>query len=830
MVRSFVEFSRFIPKFNMRFVIILFVAFVITTSGSNSEEQPGLQGKGVILLPNGWKIQPAGRHIPLSDLPLEMVESKDGRYLIVTNNGYSPPILTVVDLHQFQVLDRVSVKNAWLGLVFSPDGKSLYSSSGGDGGVQSFEFTNGKLKPKGNIKLNKPTGTSFVGGLAIHSDNKRLFAVQILGNVVNEIELASGKTLRTLSLEAEPYSVLAGPDDKTIFVSLWGGSKVLEVSTVTLKVLRSFTTGDHPNAMLMPSDNSLLYVACANTNSVWVIDLKTGSPKEQVSVSLYPQAPMGSTPSGLGISPDGSTLLVTNSDNNAVAVVDISKPGESKVRGFIPTGWYPTAARFTRHGKKIVILSGKGLTSAANPRGPDEPNYIGQLLLGTLSMLEVPNDNQLAAYTKTVYELTPYSDNIRLTPARAPQNSPIPAKVGEPSPIKYVFYILRENRTYDQVLGDMKEGNGDPYLCLFGEEVTPNAHAIAREFVLLDNFYVDAEVSADGHAFSMGAYANDFIEKTWPMNYAHRGSDYLTEGEGPQRNPYGNIAAPPSGYLWDAAKRAGVSVRSYGIFAHRGAVDEEDSGEGSVDAFVPGLKGSVHPDYPAYDLKIPDNVRVDVWLKEFRKFEKEGELPQLSLIQLPNDHTASTYPGYPTPRAMVAENDLALGRLVEEISKSKFWKESAIFVLEDDAQDGPDHVDSHRSVALIISPYVRKGTVDSTMYTTSGILRTMELILGLEPLSQYDAAAQPAYASFQEQHDINPYVHRPAKISITEKNGEDAYGATESMSMNLVDVDRAPMREMNEILWKSIRGANSVMPPPMRSGFIHPMEEEEEED
>ncbi len=403
----------------MRFLIILF-AFVITTSVATSEEQPGLQGKGVILLPNGWKIQPAGRHIPLSDLPLEMVESKDGRYLIVTNNGYSPPILTVVDLHQFQVLDRVSVKNAWLGLAFSPDGKSLYSSSAGDGGIQSFEFTNGELKPKGNIKLDKPTGTSFVGGIAIHSDNKRLFAVQILGNVLNEVELTSGKTLRTLSLEAEPYSVLAGPDDKTIFVSLWGGSKVLEVSTVTLKVLRSFTTGEHPNAMLMSSDNSLLYVACANTNSVWVIDLKTGNPKEQVSVALYPQAPMGSTPSGLGISPDGSTLLVTNSDNNAVAVVDISKPGESKVRGFIPTGWYPTAARFTGHGKKIVILSGKGLTSTANPRGPEEPNYIGQLLLGTLSMLEVPNDNQLAAYTKTVYELTPYSDNIRLTPARAP--------------------------------------------------------------------------------------------------------------------------------------------------------------------------------------------------------------------------------------------------------------------------------------------------------------------------------------------------------------------------------------------------------------------------
>ncbi|HSE42872.1 MAG TPA: alkaline phosphatase family protein [Acidobacteriota bacterium] len=814
----------------MRFAIIITVLLSLSAFATSPNNTPGLQQKGVILLPNGWKIQPAGRHITVDDLPLEMVESKDGNYLIVTNNGYSPPVLTVVDMRRFYALDRIKVKNAWLGLAFSQDGSLLYSSTGGDGGIQSFEFSKGRLKEKGNIKLTRPTSTSFVGGIAVHSDQKRLFAVQILGNVLNEIDIASEKTLRTLQLEAEPYTTLLSADGKSLFISLWGGAKIVEVSTDTLQIVRSFQTGEHPNSMKLSSDGALLYVACANTNSVWVIDLKAGKAIEQISVSLYPQAPMGSTPSGLGLSADESTLLVTNSDNNTVAVVDVSKVGAGKVRGFIPTGWYPTAARFTQDGKKILILSGKGLTSVPNPRGGEVPNYIGQMLLGTLSMLDIPDAEQLEEYTKIVYALTPYSDKIRLTPARAPEKSPIPAKVGDPSPIKYVFYILRENRTYDQILGDMKEGNGDPYLCLFGEDVTPNAHAIAREFVLLDNFYVDAEVSADGHAFSMGAYATDFIEKTWPMNYAGRGADYITEGKGPQRNPYGNIAAPPSGYLWDAAKRAGVSVRSYGIFAHRGAVDEEDSRKGKVDAFVPGLKGLIHPEYPPYDLSVPDNKRIDVWLEEFRKFEKEGGLPRLSLIQLPNDHTASTYPGYPTPRAMVAENDLALGRLVEEISKSKFWKESAIFVLEDDAQDGPDHVDSHRSVGLIISPYIRRGTVDSTMYTTSGFLRTMELILGLEPLTQYDAAATPAYAAFQKTPDTRPYTPRPARISLTEKNGPDAYGATESMSMNLKDVDRAPMREMNEILWKSIRGSDSVMPPPVRSAFIQPVENEEDED
>lgn len=807
------------------FVLILFLTLV-TSAWAPESQFPSLLGKGVILLPNGWKIQPAGKHIPLDDLPLEMAQSPDGQFLIVTNNGYSPPILSVIDLRQFRVNDRVKVKNAWLGLAMSSDGSTVYSSTGGNAEIQTFDFKNGKLTEKSFIKLDKPNPKSFVGGIVLSPDGKRLYAVQILGNTLHEIDSTSGSILRTITLDAEPYTLITTSDGKKIYVSLWGGAKVLEIDSESFKITRAIEVGEHPNAMQFSKDGNRLFVACGNTNSVWVIDLQKGTAQEQISVALYPHAPAGATPSGLGISPDGSTLLVTNSDNNAVAVVDISQPGQSKVKGFIPSGWYPTAACFTRDGKKILILSGKGLTSTANPRGPEDPNYIGQLLLGTLSMLVVPNDEQLALYTQRVYALTPYSDAIRLTPAHAPQNSPIPSKVGDKSPIKYIFYILRENRTYDQVLGDMEKGNGDPNICLFCEDITPNAHAIAREFVLLDNFYVDAEVSADGHAFSMGAYANDFIEKTWPMNYADRGADYLTEGRGPQRTPYGNIAAPPRGYLWDAAKRAGVTVRNYGIWGHRGDVVDEDSGQGEVIPFIENLKGILSPEYPPWDLRTSDNKRIDVWLKEFRKFEQEGKMPQLSIIQLPSDHTAGTSPGYPTPRAMVAENDNALGRLVEIISKSRFWKESAIFVLEDDAQDGPDHVDAHRSVGLIISPYVRKGTVDSTMYTTSGFLRTMELILGIEPMTQFDAAATPAYAAFQSQPDLSPYNAKPPRISLEEKNRADAYGAKESMAMNFEEVDQIPMREMNEILWKSVKGVNSKMPPPVRSAFVYSIEED----
>jgi len=807
-------------------ILLILYLFLVTLAWAPESQLPGSLGKGVILLPNGWKIQPAGKHIPLDDLPLEIIESPDGEYAIVTNSGYSPPILSVIDLKNFRIKDRTHVKNAWLGLAMSNDGSTVYSSTGGNAEIQTFDFKNGKLTEKSLIKLTKPNPKSFVGGIALSPDGKRLYAVQILGNTIHEIDAASGSVLRTIAFDAEPYTLITTADGKKIFVSLWGGAKVLEIDSETLKITRTLEVGEHPNAMQFSKDGTRLFVACGNTNSVRVIDLTKGISQEQISVALYPQAPAGATPSGLGVSPDGSTLLVTNSDNNAVAVVDISQPGKSKVKGFIPSGWYPTAARFTRDGKKILIISGKGLTSAANPRGPEDSYYIGQLLLGTLSMLDVPNDEQLAAYTKTVYALTPYSDSIRLTPARAPQNSPIPSKVGDSSPIKYIFYVLRENRTYDQVFGDMEKGNGDPNICLFGEDVTPNAHAIAREFALLDNFYVDAEVSADGHAFSMGAYANDFIEKTWPMNYAERGADYLTEGRGPQRTKYGNIAAPPRGYLWDAAKRAGVTVRNYGIWGHRGDVVDEDSGQGEVIPFLESLKGILNPEYPPWDLRTSDNKRIDVWLKEFRKFEKEGGLPQLSIIQLPSDHTAGTSPGYPTPRAMVAENDNALGRLVEIISKSRFWKESAIFVLEDDAQDGPDHVDAHRSVGLIISPYVRKGSVDSTMYTTSGFLRTIELILGIEPMTQYDAAATPAYAAFQSEPDFASYNAKPARISLDEKNRADAYGARESMAMNFEEADRIPMSVMNEILWKSVKGADSKMPPPVRSAFIYSIEED----
>ena len=743
---------------------------------------PGSQGKGVVLLPNGWKIQPAGRHLSVGDLPLAMVESPDGNYLIITNNGYAKPTLTVIDLGKGVVSSKASLEHAWLGLAWHPDGRRVFSSGAGQTTVNEFYWTPGRLtagavyalgrdtqKPMPGINRPEPVEQSFVGGIAISPDGRFVYAVHVLGEALTMLDVKSGLVRETVDVGAEPYTCAVSADGKTVVVSVWGGAKVLLFDAATLEKRGEVAVGEHPNAMVWSKDATRLFVACANTNAVWVVDMASLTAKEQISVALVPNAPPGSTPNGLGLSPDGARLLVANADNNTVAVVDVRDPGRSVVEGFIPTGWYPTAAQFSKDGKQIYVLSGKGLTSEANPRGNQagvpgfgDGQYSGAMLQGSLSILPVPDAPTLQAMTKTVYSLTPLTSAGVLTPTSAPGASPIPKKVGDPSPIKHVFYIIRENRTYDQILGDLERGNGDPNLCLFGDEVTPNAHAIAREFVVLDNFYVDAEVSYDGHAYSTGAYATDFVEKIWPTNYGSRGGRYLSEGGGKMRNAYGNVAAPMNGYIWDSCTRAGVSVRSYGEFAARGFEPEadRDSGAGTVIATVPGLKGLVHPSYPPYDLLTPDNKRVDVWLSEFREFEKNGKLPRLNIIRLGNDHTAGTRAGYPTPRAMIAENDVALGRIVEAISNSPYWKESAVFVLEDDAQNGPDHVDAHRSPAFVISPFTKRAAVDSTLYTTSGMLRTMELILGVPPMSQY---RRGSHADVQRlSGDAGPHALRAA--------------------------------------------------------------------
>lgn len=782
----------------------------------SANANPGSQADGSILLPNGWKVAPAGRMLPMGTLPLNVVVSPDGRYAIVTNNGIAKPSFTVVDLANWNVKSTMIVDNAFLGLAWSADGTKLYSSGGGQNNVQEYSYVDGTLTKARTMALPSQASETFAGGIAMSRDGKTLYATRVFAMTLSAIDVASGQVTRTVTLPSEGYTCIVAPDGRTVYVSLWGGHQVRAYTADSLSPTMTFETGEHPSAMAITADGRRLFVASANSGIVNVFDTFSGEPLEEISTTLYPNAPRTSTPSALALSPDGRQLLVAVSDLNAVALVDVSNPSRSFVDGFIPTAWYPTGVAYSRDGKQILILSGKGMTPAANPlTGGSE-----RRLVGVLSSVAVPDRVALADMNRRVMSLTPYSDTIRLRPSNIPIGSPIPQVVGGSSPIKHVIYVIRENRTYDQILGDLAEGNGDPKLAIFGKDITPNAHALAQNFVVFDNFYVDADVSFDGHAFSTAAYATDVVQKLWQAFYANRGGMYLGEGGGFVRNAFGNLATAEKGYIWDYANRANLSVRSYGEFVEHRA--RTSAGDVLAVASVPGLQGLVAPTYAGFDLDISDQKRIDNWQSEFSDFVRNGNLPQLSIVHLPNDHTKGTAPGAPSPRAMIADNDLALGRLVEAVSNSVYWKDTAIFVVEDDAQSGPDHVDSHRSVLLVASAFTKRSFVDHSFYTTSSVLRTMELILGLEPMSHYDASATPLYNAFVGTPNLAPYTRIVPRVPLEEKNLASAFGWKESLAMNFDDEDRTPEVLLNEILWRSIKGPDSPMPPPRRSAFVRP--------
>jgi phospholipase C len=483
-------------------------------------------------------------------------------------------------------------------------------------------------------------------------------------------------------------------------------------------------------------------------------------------------------------------------------------------KGFIPVGWYPTSVRVSPDGKFLLVANGKGAASKANRDGSNPTRkpaaidqHIAGLFRGTLSVIPVPKDDALARLSTTAYACSPLRADLQPVRVR-PRDNPVPGQVGEASPIRYVIYIIKENRTYDQVLGDMPEGHGDPTLCLFGEDITPNQHALAREFVLLDNFYAEAEVSADGHEWSMGAYATDFVEKMWPLNYSGRDYDKI----GYPAEAAFKIGAPSAGYLWDRCAAAGVTYRSYGEFIKR-------SGD-KLEAKLDVLRDHFDPEYEPFNMGVLDAKRADRFIANLNQFEAAGEMPRFQTLHLPRDHTVGTRADKPTPQAMVAENDLALGRIVGAISRSRFWPQTVIFVVEDDAQNGSDHIDVHRTIAQVISPYVRRGTVDSTLYSTTSMLRTMELILGLEPLSQFDAAARPMYTCFAPRADVRKYTARPARIDLEAKNTAVAWGAAQSEEFDFTREDAADDLAFNEVIWRSVRGADSPMPPPVRAAFV----------
>lgn len=792
--------------------IALLVLLCLETKG---QVVPGkMKSTGQVLLPNGWKLSPAGHSLPTGDLPLNIKLSSNGKLLAVTNNGQSTQSVQLFDPVNERLLDEKVLTKSWYGLAFSQNSQHLYVSGGYDNWILDFTIRDKKLGTADTIKLGQPfpKGKICPTGMVTTRSNSRLYTVTKEDSSLYVIDPVAHNVLSKLQLPGMAYSCILSPDEKQLYISLWGLAKVAVYNTTTGKVDKTIATGDHPNELLLNKKGTQLFVANANENSVSVIDTRIDKVMETISTVLYPTKLVGSTTNGLALSSDEKTLYVANADNNCLAVFDVSKPGSSQSRGFIPVGWYPTNVKTL--GSKIIVANGKGLTSMANPRGPQpfsknnnigehvgqtaesEIQYIGGLFKGSLSFIQTPTPIQQKAYTKQVYANTPFSTKKTLT-ADGEAGNPIPRKIGEKSPIKYVFYIIKENRTYDQVLGDMPNGNGDTSLCIFGDRITPNQHALARQYVLLDNFYVDAEVSADGHNWSMAAYATDVIEKTWPTNYGNRGPAYN-----------GAAAGPKDGYIWDYCQRAGVTYRSYGEFGSYGK------------AQLKSLQGHMAPHSPGFDMKIQDQVRADAWQADFDSLLAVKALPQFSTLRISDDHTSGQKKGAYSPIAAVADNDLAVGRIIAHIAQSPVWKESVIFILEDDAQAGPDHVDAHRSTAYVVGPYVKRNAVVHGMYSTSGMLRTIELILGLPPMSQYDAAAMPMYDCFTSKPDYTQFELIPAKVDIDERNVAVNESSKRSESFNLANEDKVPDRDMNEVIWKAIKGEHAVMPAPKRSAFV----------
>ena len=769
-----------------------------------------------LMLPNGWSLTPVGQSVPLGDLPLNMAVSHDQRWLAVTNNGQSTQSIMLYDLVQQRMLDSIVIDKAWLGIHFAPDDRSLYVSGGNDNVVKQYAIESDKLSLQDSIMLGEPWPNRIsVAGIAINGQENVLYTVTKDDSALYVVDLLSNQVKDRYALPHEAYTCVYDSTRQLLYISLWGGAQVAVFDTQQQNFREPIAVETHPNDMVMTQDARYLFVANANANSVSVIDLDQQKAIETISTALYPDAPIGSTSNSVALSPDDAYLYIANADNNCLSVFHVSDPGQSKSVGFIPTGWYPTCVRTV--GDRIYVANGKGFSSHANPNGPnpyeprtDKTQYIARLMQGTLSVIDMPEASRLTAYSEAVYRNTPYTKERELQAEGEPGN-PIPQKVGDASPIKYVFYIIKENRTYDQVLGDMPEGNGDSSLCLFPEEVTPNHHQLAHEFVLLDNFYVDAEVSADGHNWSMGAYATDFVEKTWPTSYGGRGGTYDYEGTRP-------IAYPDKGYIWDHCQRANVSYRSYGEFVSDGETEE------------PALQGHFDASYPGYDLTIKDVTRFEEWKHDFDSLLAQDAVPQFQTLRFGNDHTAGARLGMPTPRAMVADNDLALGKFVEHLSNSKIWPESAVFVLEDDAQNGPDHVDAHRSVLLVASPYAKRNAVVSSMYSTTSVLRTIELILGIPPMSQYDAAAPSLWECFTATPDAAPYTALPNNIDLDERNTERNKLSDRSAHYPLDREDAIPDNEFSEVIWKTVRGVDSEMPAPRRSAFVKLVEGDEEEE
>jgi len=774
-------------------LVLLLASVALAQEGDRGDRVVGRTGETSGVTANNWTIAPLGEVIPVGEMPQGCLLSPDGSLLAVANCGQGTQSVMLVSTATRRVTATLNVPRPdaiFHGLAFSQDGRRLYVSGGPTDVIRVVDVASGQWAEPATITLRETPAEPVVDnpedyagkitlpdpakagtllypiGLALSPDGQTLWAAETIGSAVAVIDLASGRVKRRIAVGSYPYEVAFNRAGTKAYVSLWGAGKVAVVDVAGARGLVQVAVGQHPCALLADPAAERLYVANAHSDSVSIVDMTNDRVVGTIPVAPYGQAPLGTMPNALALSPDRSTLYIADAGNNALSVARLgTSGGATKVEGRVPTGWFPSGVQAASDGT-LWVVSAKGVGTMQNAF--PKRVYIASLHDGILQIVPPLARADLAAASAQVAanNLVASGAEVRVQ-AGTPAASPIPRRVGDPSPIQYCVYIIRENRTYDQVFGDLPQGNGDPELAIYGRGVTANAHKLAEEFVLLDNFYCNGSVSVDGHQWAKGAMVSDAVEKSWPLSYSQRGPTFG-----------GPVGAPAGGWLWQNAEAHGVSSKVYGG----------------------GIKAGE-------DLK-----RVETVLGDVGKWSAEGGMPRLIVLHLPNDHTHGTSKNQPTPKAMVAENDQAVGNLIAGLSRTKFWPEMAVFIVEDDAQDGPDHVDCHRSPALVIGPWVKRGLVDSNFYDQVAVLRTIELILGLPPLGQFDAAAMPMYTLFDERPTVTTYDAVTPAQPLDQMNVAGAFGQAESMAMNWDEVDVQPWPELNRILWHNEKGAHVPYP------------------
>lgn len=831
----------------------LFLSFIILAGCQNRPEsalQVGPLGSNGHVTPTHQLLRPAGQVLSFPGRPVDLTLSPDGRTLFVKDMRS----LITIDVQDWKIRQQLRLKEGGAsphGLAVSRDGTRVYLTGSENALWEAFVAPDGKTSWSRKIALPGPEGkgNSAPSGIAISPDGSRAFVCLSRNNSLGVVDLEAGKLLQEFPVGVAPYDVALDAAGHTAFVSNWGGRRaepddltalssgtdtvidgrgIASDGTVSVldlhqgAIVTHITTGLHPCDLEWNPDGTLLFVANANSDSVTIIDTVNRKPLGQIDVRPNPNLPFGSAPNGLWFDQDRGRLYVANGGNNAVAVFSTvqSTLPKFQAEGLVPTAWYPGA--LASEGRHLFIANVKGFGSrqkAADKEGWNSHNH-----LGAVSKVPLPSPEELRAYTKQAIADARVPEILRNSERNRSRSRPVPvpARVGEPSVFEHIVYIIKENRTYDQLLGDLPQGNGDPSLCTFGREVTPNHHALAEEFVLLDNYYCNGILSADGHAWSTEGYVTDYIEKS----FGGFTRSYPFSGDDP-------ISFASSGFLWDNVLQHGLSFRNYGEMAKSTPVPANTSfldifqdhidGAGRIsfqhDIQIANLRRYSCPDSPGWNMKIPDQIRAEVFLKEFHHFEKEGGFPNLVIIYLPSDHTSGTRPGNPTPRAQVADNDLALGRIVEAITHSRFWPRTCIFAIEDDPQNGYDHVDGHRSICLVASPYTRRSAVVSRFYNQTSVLHTIQRMLGIPAMNQMDAMAPLMTECFTPKPDLTPYSCRTNQVSLMEMNralsqleGEELHWALQSMNQNWDSVDKADEDTLNRIIWHAVKGVNTPYP------------------